>query len=466
MGKRELSEARMKNDSADKLRRDSIQTVHNNMLTKLLDAQAEGDEKEEKYLSEIKNLKTQLRMEILKNSTQREREQDNGNDSDGSDMSDLETTENNKKGNNVQIGSQKFDDLWDEADDPGVEIERMKGHIEKLESELSELKKENVSIEKQRKDSIHHLHNNMFQKLLDAEFEYENELAEMTQREEELKEKVGFYEEHFEDDEREINPKEYMHLKDELKTKNDVIEANKSQIFELTAQIEKANEKIDSLEVSVANEQKQRRGSVSFLSKQMMAKLLEAEEESEEQRKNFKEKLQALEKELEASKEMSFNLEKTRRNSVTKVSQTMFSKLLEAEQNKKQNVEKYEQRINELEQKLADEMNKSENLEKTRRDSVTKVSQTMFSKLLNAEKDKKQSNESYEQRINDLEQRLAVEMLKNETLGSKEAMNGMELKQYKSKAEELETKVSEIKQQNDSKERQRRESFSQLQNSY
>ena len=133
--KRALAEMRLKNESADKLRRDSIQTVHNNMLTKLLDAQAEGDEKEEKYLNEIKELKNQLRMEILKNQTQRDRQrekeqqqQQQGNESDGSDMSDLETTykkrSDNDNNNNPKIGSQKFDDLWDEADeDPHVEVQ-------------------------------------------------------------------------------------------------------------------------------------------------------------------------------------------------------------------------------------------------------------------------------------------------------------------------------------------------------
>jgi len=169
----------------------------------------------------------------------------------------------------------------------------------------------------------------------------------------------------------------------------------------------------------VQNEQTQRRGSVSFLSKQMMAKLLEAEEENEEQRKDFKAKLQKLEKELELSKEQSFNLEKTRRNSVTKVSQTMFSKLLEAEKTKKKTEDGYKQKIKEL-----------------------------------------------EARVLDLDQQLAVEMLKSGTVESKVAVSEMEKDKYMKRAEELETKVSEIKQEHDSKERKRRESFSQLQNQY
>merc|ERR1712154_750698 len=108
---RELAMEKMKNEQSDKLRRDSIQTVHNNMLTKLLDAQAEHDEKEEKYLNEIKSLKQELRKEILKNGANRERlkelNKDRNEDSDDEDLSDLETeNEGRKKKKN------KFDDLW------------------------------------------------------------------------------------------------------------------------------------------------------------------------------------------------------------------------------------------------------------------------------------------------------------------------------------------------------------------
>merc|ERR1712204_63636 len=46
------------------------------------------------------------------------------------------------------------------------------------------------------------------------------------------------------------------------------------------------------------------------------------------------------------------------------------------------------------------------------------------------------------------------------------AVSEMERSKYMKRAEELESKVSEIKQEHDSKERKRRESFSQLQNQY
>eukprot|EP01084_Bolivina_argentea_P083512 151190_1 len=96
---RELQMEKMKNEQSDKLRRDSIQTVHNNMLTKLLDAQAEHDEKEEKFQNEIKELKAQLRKEILKDLAQKDKHKEKyGDDSDNdSDMSDLETQNETRK---------------------------------------------------------------------------------------------------------------------------------------------------------------------------------------------------------------------------------------------------------------------------------------------------------------------------------------------------------------------------------
>merc|ERR1712115_423265 len=141
------------------------------------------------------------------------------------------TEDDNKK----KVGKkQQFDDLWDEADEPEAEIDRLKAHIEKIERELNEEKEKNAYIEKQRKDSIHNLHNNMFQKLLDAEFEYEEEIERLHREKEELKEKISFYVESFEkmnknnDDPNEvqqqiINPTEVIQLKEEVKQKNDII---------------------------------------------------------------------------------------------------------------------------------------------------------------------------------------------------------------------------------------------------
>jgi len=259
------------------------------------------------------------------------------------------------------------------------------------------------------------LHNNMFQKLLDAEFEYEEEIERLHREKEELNEKIEFYESSFknlnkadsgdDDDEPLINPTEFLRMKDELKQKTAIIEEDKTKIFDLTKDLESA-------QLKYKNEEKQRRSSVSFLSKQMMAKLLEAEEENEEQKQKFKQKLQALEKQLDESKEMSFNLEKTRRNSVTKVSQGMFAKLLNAEQSKKDLVQKYKAQIKELEEQLA-----VANLEKT-------------------------------------------------TISSREEMFSMELSQYKEKAEMLEQEITEHQKISDKKEKERRQSFSALQNSY
>merc|ERR1712154_218992 len=97
---------------------------------------------------------------------------------------------------------------------------------------------------------------------------------------------------------------------------------------------------------------------------------------------------------------------------------------------------------------------------------VTKVSQTMFHKLLQAEQTKKEMTQQYQERIQELEKKLAVEQLKNETATSKQEMNSMEAIKYKNKAQELEVELVEIKKDSETKERKRRESFSQLQNSY
>lgn len=302
--------------------------------------------------------------------------------------------------------------VWLYTLDIVFQIDRLKAHIEKVERELKEEKEKNAYIEKQRKDSIHNLHNNMFQKLLDAEFEYEEEIERLHREKQELNDKIVYYEEQFNHQEQEreggassVNPTEVIQLRDELKTKDQIIEDNKQRIFQLTKDLE-------AKEINLQNEQKQRRSSVSFLSKQMMAKLLEAEEENEETKQKFKEKLQHLQKELEESKEMSFNLEKTRRNSVTKVSQTMFHKLLSAEQSKNELVKRYEAEIKKLEDKLA------------------------------------------------------VAELERTTISSKHEMHSMELNQYKEKTETLELEMVEIKKDAEKKERVRRESFSVLQKNY
>merc|ERR1719361_2947267 len=420
---KELQREKIKNDQSDKLRRDSVQTVHNQMLTKMLDAQAQFDEDREKLEKENKELKTKLRKEMLKSAARSEKnaekygiEAEESRDEDESDISDMETEDTKKQ---PPKDDAKFDDLWDEADEPLAEIDRLKGHIEKLERELKDEKEKTAFIEKQRKYSIHNLHNNMFQKLLDAEFEYEEEIERLHKEKEELNEKIDFYEQAFQninngDDNQGtvVDPTEYLRMKDELKQKSTTIQENKAKIFDLTKDLEAA-------QLKWQNEEKQRRSSVSFLSKQMMAKLLEAEEENEDQKAKFKQKLQRLEKELEESKEMSFNLEKTRRNSVTKVSQGMFAKLLSAEQSKK-----------EMEQ-------------------------------------------NYKAEIKRLEELLAVADLEKTTIGSREHMISMQMDQWKEKAETLEEEkhflteqMEEEKKKSEKKEKERRQSFSALQNSY
>merc|ERR1719361_876524 len=226
---KELQREKIKNDQSDKLRRDSVQTVHNQMLTKMLDAQAQFDEDRERLEKENKELKTKLRKEMLKSAARSEKnaekygiEAEESRDEDESDISDMETEETKKQ---VPKDDAKFDDLWDEADEPLAEIDRLKGHIEKLERALKDEKDKTAFIEKQRKDSIHNLHNNMFQKLLDAEFEYEEEIERLHREKEDLKEKIAFYEESARDKAEggdgsnvaSFDPTEVIHLRDEVK---------------------------------------------------------------------------------------------------------------------------------------------------------------------------------------------------------------------------------------------------------
>merc|ERR1711879_271796 len=65
------------------------------------------------------------------------------------------------------------------------------------------------------------------------------------------------------EDELVVDPTEYLRMKDELKRKSTTIQENKAKIFDLTKDLEKA-------QLKWQNEEKQRRSSVSFLSKQMM----------------------------------------------------------------------------------------------------------------------------------------------------------------------------------------------------
>ena len=64
---RELLMERLKNEQFDKLSQDSMESIHNNMLTILLDAQCEHDEKEMKLQQKVRDLQIELRKEILKN---------------------------------------------------------------------------------------------------------------------------------------------------------------------------------------------------------------------------------------------------------------------------------------------------------------------------------------------------------------------------------------------------------------
>merc|ERR1712156_362729 len=123
-----------------------------------------------------------------------------------------------------------------------------------------------------------------------------------------------------------------------------------------------------------------------------------------------------------------------------------------------------------LEKALEESKEMSFNLEKTRRNSVTKVSQGMFAKLLGAEQSKKEMEQKYKAQIKELEDQLAVANLEKTTIGSREHMLSMQMDQWKEKAETLEEEkyvlteqMEEEKKKSEKKEKQRRQSFTNLQ---
>ena len=90
----------------------------------------------------------------------------------------------------------------------------------------------------------------------------------------------------------------------------------------------------------------------------------------------------------------------------------------------------------------------------------------MFVKLLGTEQSKKEMEQKYKAQIKDLQDQLAVANLERTTISSREEMTSMEMMKHKEKAEMLEQEMSEYKKESDKKEKERRQSFTALQNSY
>jgi len=164
-------------------------------------------------------------------------------------------------------------------------VKRTRDELEKyvkvLEQEIENLVKQNMDLEHKRNESIHYLHNNMFQKLLEAEAEYEQESARLEKENAQLREQLASH----------------------TSQKNDNNENNNHALMEKIEELTKDNEN--------------------------------------------------LKKELENCKMMNDNLEKTRRNSLTAVSQNMFYKYLGVEQSKKEEKNKFEEEIEQLRQKIS-----------------------------------------------------------------------------------------------------------------
>ena len=120
---KELQREKLKNEQSDKLRRDSVQTVHNQMLSKMLDAEAQHEEEKEKLLKQIKELRIELRKSTLKKDAQSEKDAERYGDQameshedDESDISDMETEETRKQ-DSAQKEDTKFEAMWDEAEE-------------------------------------------------------------------------------------------------------------------------------------------------------------------------------------------------------------------------------------------------------------------------------------------------------------------------------------------------------------
>lgn len=117
---KELQREKLKNEQSDKLRRDSVQTVHNQMLSKMLDAEAQHEEEKEKLQKQIKELRSELRKTILKKEAQSEKDaerygdqaEETHDEDSQSDISDMETEQTRK-----ETEPEPFDALWDAAEE-------------------------------------------------------------------------------------------------------------------------------------------------------------------------------------------------------------------------------------------------------------------------------------------------------------------------------------------------------------
>ena len=358
--KKELAMERDKGVVMERERRGSITTLHNSMMAKLLDAEAENEDLKDKYQKKINALNNEIK--LLKLESQVRKDHRNDNDSD-SDISDLDNNNGNNNGNNEQRNND-LNDLFNESDldnDDNINnmtneekddmINELKNQIISLKTELNIERKNAKIIEKQRQDSIHNLHNNMFQKLLDAEFEYEEEIEGLQKEIEQLREQIKFYETN---DANNSNNNISSNIPnggttpDGGETTSDINNNNnnsnnsgineyKNKYEEAVVEINELKLKIKTLQDNLENTETERRNSIKYLSNKMFERILEAEAEYDEKESTVNE----LKQQNEELKTAALTEERKRKNSVSQVSQEMFQKLLILQNDKKQMVYVY-----------------------------------------------------------------------------------------------------------------------------
>lgn len=211
-----MKKVKLQNENSHRIRRGSVQALHDNMLDKLLKIEAESEEQRIEFNEEIERLKHELRYERLKNeqlvvnnhqlnsNTHQSNEMEDGSDDDilYGDESGIEThgrpiipsvtignfvvsNENTNcdptemqgqgqagicdtmTGDMTDISAKDFSELWDEdnydsdANAELYQIRRLKATVKELERQLRAEQENVVEVEKTRQHSIHNLHNNM-----------------------------------------------------------------------------------------------------------------------------------------------------------------------------------------------------------------------------------------------------------------------------------------------------------------
>jgi len=235
---------------------------------------------------------------------------------------------------------------------------------------------------------------------------------------EELKEskKEDYYQQMYESEKTKVQDLEHqLQEKQETLAKwsqhgNEDVVKVKEHILELEKALFAARSNADETE-------KIRRASISYLSNQMMSSLVEAEDQHEKEIKEMRETISQLEQE---KKELNVQLhaeERKRKNSNAEVSATMFNKILLSEQDKDLEKKKYEQQIKQLQEQLKEVTSKD-----SQRVSEVNTSTSVFKSLLEAETAYKKAKKDWERKENGFEDKInrlmeeAVKIKQNDDL--------------------------------------------------